>query len=141
MSKKKPMGIAIAAVVVVAVVVTLALFVLNSNAPSIGNWKAEASISPSAGSGSRTVTGDVVDTKKGEIQVQVKLSGDQLVSVKVLKAPDKGPNEKVSNQVIPTLNWQPLAAQSADIDTVSGATYTSDGYIKSLQSALDQGGV
>jgi uncharacterized protein with FMN-binding domain len=48
---------------------------------------------------------------------------------------------EINNEALPILNEEALSAQSAQIDTVSGATYTSDGYIRSLQSALDKAGL
>jgi uncharacterized protein with FMN-binding domain len=57
-------------------------------------------------------------------------------------SPDETPRSKdINSTAIPKLNQETLRAQSADIDTVSGATYTSEGYRQSLQSALDRVGV
>lgn len=82
-----------------------------------------------------TFEGDTVTTQQGPVQVRATLSGGRLTSVDVLKGVhDQGP----SVDAVPVLTERALSAQSADIDAVSGATYTSEGYISSLQSALDQ---
>jgi uncharacterized protein with FMN-binding domain len=84
-------------------------------------------------SASRTVAGPTVGTSKGDVQVQVTFEGDAIASVKMLKQP----NHPQTEAAVPVLIKETLAAQSADIDTVSGATITSDGYRESLQAALD----
>ncbi|WP_327687228.1 FMN-binding protein [Streptomyces sp. NBC_00467] len=82
-----------------------------------------------------TFEGDTVTTQQGPVQVRATFSGGRLTSVDVLKGVhDQGP----SVDAVPVLTERALSAQSADIDAVSGATYTSEGYISSLQSALDQ---
>ncbi|SFR15203.1 FMN-binding domain-containing protein [Lentzea waywayandensis] len=81
----------------------------------------------------RTVSGPAVNTSEGTVQVQVTLQGTKIVDVKALRAPNSEP----TRMALPLLKQSALKAQSADIDTVSGATATSDGYKKSLQAALD----
>ncbi|WP_230194368.1 FMN-binding protein [Streptomyces coriariae] len=100
---------------------------------------AAASASPSASaaaSASRTVAGSTVATEKGDVQVQVTFEGDRITAVKMLKQP----NHPQTTAAVPKLIAETLAAQSADIDTVSGATLTSDGYKESLQAAIDAKG-
>ena len=94
----------------------------------------------SAGSGTGTaVTGDAIATPYGPTQVQVMLSAGKIVKVTVLQHTDDGINSQmIDGHALPLLNQEALTAQSAKIDTVSGASYTSAGYIKSLQSALDK---
>ena len=89
-------------------------------------------------SGSRTVTGPVVNTRWGTVQVEVTLDGSQLVDVKALQLPggDRR-SSQISSSVEPILRSQALAAQGANIDGISGATYTSTAYARSLQAALD----
>jgi uncharacterized protein with FMN-binding domain len=85
------------------------------------------------------LTGQVVQTADGPMQVQVTLVNHRIVTVTVLQHTDNGTNSEIIDaRAIPQLNQETLAAQSARIDAVSGASYTSAGYIKSLQSALDQ---
>ncbi|MEU3463510.1 FMN-binding protein [Streptomyces sp. NPDC006733] len=98
--------------------------------------------SPSTGSaagGVRTVDGDTVQTRFGPVQVRVTLTGTKITAVSVLQVPDEnGRDQEIAEFSVPQLTQEALDAQSADIDTVSGATYTSEGYISSLQSALDR---
>ncbi|MET8037378.1 FMN-binding protein [Streptomyces sp. NPDC005345] len=98
--------------------------------------------SPQGGSaqqtGTRTVTGDVVKTEYGPVQVRLSLSDGRIVKADALQAPQGGTSDQKTALAVPRLNKAAVAAQSADIDAVSGATYTSGGYKKSLQSALDK---
>jgi uncharacterized protein with FMN-binding domain len=73
------------------------------------------------------------------MQVQVVLTGTQITKVNVLQQTDNGQeSSQIDSFAIPKLTSETLTAQSARIDAVSGATWTSQGYIQSLQSALDQ---
>jgi hypothetical protein len=88
--------------------------------------------------GAVTVDGAAVQTKEGPVQVQVKISGGRIVDVVALQKPGgEQRHEEVSAFSLPKLRAQALAAQSAELDGVSGATATSGGYRQSLQSALD----
>jgi uncharacterized protein with FMN-binding domain len=114
-----------------------------SAAPSPMKMKAKASASPTAGSGmsttTRTVTGAVETTMYGPMQVKVTLEGQKITNVSVVQETNDGQeSQQIDSFSIPKLTAETLTAQSARIDTVSGATQTSDGYIGSLQSALDQ---
>ena len=93
-----------------------------------------------AGSGTGTaVTGNVIMTGYGPTQVQVTLNAGKIVKVTVLQHTDDGVNSQmIDGRALPLLNNETLTAQSAKINAVSGASYTSAGYIKSLQSALDK---
>jgi hypothetical protein len=89
--------------------------------------------------GARTLTGAVATTMYGPMQVQVVLDGSEIAKVNVLQHTDDGQmSVQVDSFALPKLTSETLTAQSARIDAVSGATYTSQGYIQSLQSALDQ---
>jgi uncharacterized protein with FMN-binding domain len=81
----------------------------------------------------RNVPGPAVQTSEGTVQVQVTLQGTKIIDVKALRAPNSNP----TRMALPLLRESALKAQSADIDTVSGATATSDGYKQSLQAAID----
>ncbi|WP_020133724.1 FMN-binding protein [Streptomyces sp. 351MFTsu5.1] len=96
---------------------------------------AKASASP-AQEAAKTVDGTAVDTEKGTVQVQVTFSGDKISAVKMLQQP----NHPQTTAAVPKLVAETLQAQSADIDTVSGATITSEGYKESLQAAIDAKG-
>lgn len=88
-----------------------------------------------------TVTGAVVTNREGTFQVAVTFSGGTLVDVVTVQAGhDSARSRQINDDALPVLRAEALQAQSADIDTVSGATYTSEGYRESLQSAIDQHG-
>jgi uncharacterized protein with FMN-binding domain len=89
-----------------------------------------------------TYTGDSVSTRFGDVQVQVTVSGGALTDVTALQLTDHdGKSVQISNRAAPILRSEVLQAGSANVDTVSGATYTSDAYLTSLQSALDRAGL
>jgi uncharacterized protein with FMN-binding domain len=92
--------------------------------------------------GKRTVDGPVVGTRFGSVQVEVTLDGSRIVEIAALQLPngDRRTNQ-ISSYVEPILRTQALTAQSARIDGISGATYTSLAYARSLQAALDSAGV
>lgn len=83
--------------------------------------------------------GDLVNTKYGPVQVQLQFTNGAISEVAVVTYPD-GDNKsvRINARALPTLRTEVLTAQTAQIDTVSGATYTSDAYTRSLQSAIDQ---
>jgi len=95
---------------------------------------------PSAPSGATdAVTGAAVDTRYGAVQVKVTFSGSTITGVDVMQAPDRERRDiEINRRALPILTQEVLASQSANIDTVSGATYTSEGYRQSVQSAIDQ---
>ena len=89
--------------------------------------------------GTKVVTGDVVNSAYGPSQVAVTLTAGKITKVTILRHTDDGAESKeIDGPALPKLVTETLAAQSAMIDAVSGASYTSAGYIKSLQSALDK---
>jgi uncharacterized protein with FMN-binding domain len=92
----------------------------------------------SSGSGTRTVNGGVAQTVYGPMQVQITVTNGKIASVNVLQEPDGSSHDlRINDYAVPILNQETVSAQSAQIDSVSGATYTSEGYISSLQSAID----
>jgi uncharacterized protein with FMN-binding domain len=87
-------------------------------------------------------TGTSVDTRYGPVQVRISVSGGKLSKIDVLQYPNGSQRDAdINSYALPVLNQEALAAGNASIDMVSGATYTSTGYIQSLQSALDQAGL
>ncbi len=97
------------------------------------------SASSTAAPAARTLAGQAVQTRYGIVQVQVVMSGSTIQSVGFLQLTADDPrSEEINSQAAPILVQQTMQAQSANIDGVSGATYTSQGYQQSLQSALDQ---
>lgn len=85
----------------------------------------------------QTLTGDVEQTQYGPVQVRVTVSGGKITKAEAVQKPEGGRSTQISGNTIPKLNQTAVAAGNAAIDAVSGATYTSAGYKKSLQSALD----
>jgi uncharacterized protein with FMN-binding domain len=95
--------------------------------------------STSAGGSSTTVTGDTAQTRWGPVQVQITVTGGKITDVTPVQYPNgNGRDQEINSYALPVLAQEALAAQSANIDHVSGATVTSDGYVQSLQSAIDQ---
>ncbi len=105
---------------------------------------ATATASPAAGAtasaaaGTQTATGSLIDTFFGPVQVQVTITNGKITNLVAVALPTGGRSGRIAQYAEPILQAEALAAQSANIDFVSGATYTSDGYQRSLQSALDQ---
>ncbi|MEU1011114.1 FMN-binding protein [Streptomyces sp. NPDC005890] len=102
---------------------------------------ASSGTSGAAGSAqARTVTGKAVQTQYGPVQVRITVSGGKITQAEAVQAPKGGLSDQKTQLAVPRLNQEAVAAGTADIDAVSGATYTSTGYRQSLQSALDQAG-
>jgi len=107
-----------------------------------GSTDSGSTDSGSSGTTASAVDGDVADTRWGPVQVAVSVAGGKVTDVQVVEYPSDNPrDEEINSYALPILIQETLSAQSADIDMVSGATVTSDGYIRSLQSALDRAGV
>ncbi len=118
-------------------------------APVVPGRTPTAATTPQQGSGrsgasggssqTRTISGQTVDTPYGPVQVQVQVSGGRITAVQPVQLPqDRQRDIEIDNYAVPQLIQETLSAQSAQIDMVSGATFTSEGYVQSLQSALDQ---
>ena len=87
----------------------------------------------------RVVDGAVENTRYGPVQVELTFTGTKITAVKTLQSPTQdGRSVEINANATPILAQEVLVSQSAKIDTVSGATYTSDGYTQSVQSAIDQ---
>ena len=92
----------------------------------------------STASGGKTYAGSVAQTRWGPVQVSITVSSGKITDVAVPTYPSgNGRDVEINAQALPILRQETLQKQSADIDAVSGATVTSDGYKESLQSALD----
>ncbi|HBU41349.1 MULTISPECIES: FMN-binding protein [unclassified Microbacterium] len=114
---------------------------------STGTSTPSASPSPSttttqqntSGLADGTYTGDAVRTRYGNVQVQITVSGGVITEVQVPQYPNSNrEDQQINARALPVLISETTSAQSASIRMVSGATYTSQGYTQSLQSALDQ---
>jgi len=100
-----------------------------------------ATPTPNTASNDGTVTGPEVDTRFGPVQVAITVSGGKVTDVTAVQLPSGGRSGRISSYAEPVLREEALQAQSASIDTVSGATYTSLAYEQSLQAALDSAGI
>lgn len=90
------------------------------------------------GAANGTATGSVAQTRWGPVQVKITVSGGKITDVSAVQVPDNNHrDQEINDYAVPILRQEALAAQSARIDTVSGATVTSDGYRESLQAAID----
>lgn len=88
-----------------------------------------------------TYTGSVAENPYGPVQVSVTEEGGKIVEIKALQMPtEHALSQEISEHVAPMLRSEALQAQSAEINLISGATYTSEGYAQSLQAALHQAG-
>jgi uncharacterized protein with FMN-binding domain len=148
--KTSPIGLAVAGYAPGA---TSTSSVSAGSGSSSGTGSGAASGSGASGSGSsggssgagstaqakQTATGNAAGTPYGPVQVRVTSTGGQITNVEVLQAPwSSGADQQINGYALPILIKETVQAQSATIDMVSGATYTSHGYVTSLQSALDQ---
>src|SRR3954453_18664358 len=110
--------------------------------PAVAGAKSSGGAAAStATSGTKTVTGDAINTRYGNAQVRVTIKDGKITGVEALQLQGNDPKSvQISGSAEPLLRQSALAKQSAAIDTVSGATITSASYEASLQSALDKAG-
>ena len=116
---------------------------VTTAAPSTSSSSSASSAGKSSGksskSSTKTVTGDAISTRYGNVQLKVTVSGGKITNVEPVQLPSSDPkSSEISNYAAPQLQQSALTKQSANVDAVSGATYTSDGYKTALQSALDK---
>ncbi|MCZ4507458.1 FMN-binding protein [Streptomyces sp. ActVer] len=105
----------------------------TSSTTEVAEPASAPSTSSSGGASNQVVAGSTIKTEKGPVQVEVTFDGDKISSVRMLQQP----NHPQTKAAVPKLIAETLTAQSADIDAVSGATITSEGYVESLQAAID----
>lgn len=111
--------------------------------PASSQAGAQAGTAPPANSSTpapsrqKTVDGSTVETEFGPYQVQVVFTGNTITDVQLITEPDDRHSQRIAEEAAPTLRQEVLQAQSAHIDTVSGATTTSAAYGQSLQAAID----
>jgi uncharacterized protein with FMN-binding domain len=97
-----------------------------------------ATTSGTTSGGTKTYDGSVAQTRWGPVQVTITVANGKITDVAVPTYPNgNGRDQEINSYALPILRQETLAAQSANIDTVSGATVTSDGYLESLQAAID----
>lgn len=101
-----------------------------------------AGAAPAPAATTTTYDGTAASTQFGPVQVRITVTGGKITAAEAIQIPTGNPrDQQINASAIPTLNQESVAAQSAKITMASGATYTSGGYVKSLQSALDQAGL
>ena len=101
-----------------------------------------AGSSPTRSGVTKTVTGQAFPTIYGPVQVKITVTDGRITAATAVQYPQGTPRDyQINSYAIPLLNQRAVAAGNAKIDAVSGATYTSGGYIGSLQNALDQAGI
>lgn len=101
-------------------------------APTVSTGEG-SSDSGSSSDSTQAVAGSEESTRWGTVQVRAVFTNGELTDIQIVQAPNDGP----TNRALPTLKTEALQAKSADIDTVSGATMTSEAYLRSLQAAID----
>lgn len=107
--------------------------------PSAGATGSKAKTLQATSGARRRIDGALVQTPYGDVQVRIVLKGEKITDVRSVRLTDANSrSRRISAGAAPILRQEALTAQSAQIDTVSGATYTSEGYHQSLQAALDQ---
>ncbi|MCL2514643.1 MAG: FMN-binding protein [Microbacteriaceae bacterium] len=110
-----------------------------SPSPSSAAGGSSAGGGAAASGGTTTVNGDTEQTVYGPVQVAVTFSGSKITGVQTLQAPMGGGRDQMLTQyATPQLAQEVVNSQSARVDTISGATYTSEGYLASVQSAIDK---
>ena len=87
----------------------------------------------------RTFTGSVVDTQYGPVQVTITVTDGKITAASAVQYPNDNPHsQQINSYAVPVLQQETVQADSSSIAAVSGASYTSAGYVQSLQSAIDQ---
>ena len=126
---------------------TAGVLAFHAHTPAVQSATVVASATPSPTTSSTTsaagaagsATGDAVDTQYGAAQVRVTVSDGKITKVEALQLQGNEPRSvEISSSAAPILQQEVLSAQTADVDAVSGATFTSASYTQSVQSALDK---
>jgi uncharacterized protein with FMN-binding domain len=105
-----------------------------------GNAASGSSPAPGTTSGTQLISGNVANTAYGPVQIQLTVTNHRIVKVTILQQPTATAHDlQIGQFAFPQLEAETFSAQTAKINAVSGATYTSGGYIQSLQSAIDRG--
>ena len=111
----------------------------SSSGTSSSGTSSSGTTTTSTGLKDGTYTGTSEQTRFGNVQVKITISGGKITEVTALQLTDREQRSvQISNYAAPILRQEVLASQSASVANVNGATYTTDGYLQSVQSALDQ---
>jgi uncharacterized protein with FMN-binding domain len=114
----------------------------SSGSGSSGSGSSGSGSSGSSSTAAKTYDGDAFGTRYGDVQVQITVQSGKITDVNVLQVPwgDRH-DQMINSQAVPIYNSEAVQAQSANIDVVSGATVTWEGYTQSLQSAIDKANI
>jgi uncharacterized protein with FMN-binding domain len=111
----------------------------TTDSGTTGSGSTDSGTADSGSTASTTYTGDSVQTRWGPVQVRITVVDGKITASEAVVYPNGNhEDEQINSFALPVLNQEAVSAQSADIDMVSGATVTSEGYLSSLQSAIDQ---
>jgi uncharacterized protein with FMN-binding domain len=114
----------------------------QGSGPSTTSHSAKGTPASKKPAPTKTVKGSVAQTRYGPVQVALTVKGGSITQVSVLQYPNAGgTDQQINSYALPILVDQTVKGQGANVQMVSGATYTSEGYLTSLQSALDQAGL
>ena len=114
----------------------------KSDSPSAKPSAAVPTVAPSKPVGGVTgsFTGSVANTRYGPVQVKITVENGKIVDAQAVQAPS-GSNDRYTQKAVPRLREQTIAAQSANVQGVSGASFTSYGWYQSLASAISKAGL
>ncbi|HEY3437780.1 MAG TPA: FMN-binding protein [Actinotalea sp.] len=119
----------------------------SGSSATSGTAQSGATTAPSATASTQqsttaTYTGAAASTRYGNVQVQITVTDGKITDAVTVDYPSQnGHDQQINAYALPILQSETVQAQSSSVDMVSGATYTSHGYITSLQSAIDQAGL
>jgi uncharacterized protein with FMN-binding domain len=117
----------------------------SGSSSNTGSTSSSGSGTPPSGSGTNvsykdgTYTGSVANAYYGNVQVKATISGGKITSVDFLQSPNTHETSVIINQqAMPYLQQEAIRSQSANVQIISGATFTSQAFQQSLQSALQR---
>jgi uncharacterized protein with FMN-binding domain len=108
--------------------------------PTAAPSKSAQPTAPKPTAAAATFTGDPVTMRYGIVQVKITVQGGKIIDAQAVKAPT-GSNDRYTQMAVPRLREQTIAAQSANVQGVSGASFTSYGWYQSLASAISKAGL
>jgi uncharacterized protein with FMN-binding domain len=111
----------------------------TDSSTSSSGTSSSGSTSSGNSSSAKTYDGDSVQTRWGPVQVRITVQNGKITASEAIVYPDGNrEDQQINSFALPVLSQEAVQQQSANIDMVSGATVTSQGYLSSLQSAIDQ---
>jgi len=114
----------------------------TSSSPSVQLQAAPAPTKTTTTAVTKRYLGAAIDTRYGPVQVQITVRSGKIIRADVTQVPmNNGHDRELNTYAVPLLNAAAVTWQTADLQSVSGATYTSEGYKQSLQSAIDKAGL